>query len=94
MDCGTLLRSTWWITGQRQTSMEKGNGMLKTYRVHKSRGTCKIVNVEATHVRFRGGVAMFYRGQTLVMAYAPWAWKSISEEEPSELPSPAVIVPM
>lgn len=54
---------------------------MRTFRVHKTRGTCKIVNVCAERVEFNGGAALFWTGDLLVMAYSAWAWKSISNED-------------
>jgi hypothetical protein len=51
------------------------------FRIHKTRGTTKIVNVEADFVEFeKGGAVSFWKKQRLVMAYAGWAWKTVSLE--------------
>lgn len=60
--------------------------MIRTFRVHKTRGTCKIVHVECHKVEIhQSGALLFWRNtgnlnMTLVMAYAPWAWKTVSED--------------
>lgn len=60
--------------------------MTRSFRVHKTRGTCKIVYVECHQIEFhQSGALLFWRNtgnleRTLVMAYAPWAWKTVSEE--------------
>lgn len=55
--------------------------MMKCFRIHKTRGTCKIVNVYASEIRFEsGGAISFWINEKLVMAYSKWAWKSVYEE--------------
>lgn len=53
---------------------------MKVFNIHKTRGTCKFVHIEADYVIFDAGVAAFYAGDCLVMAYSPWAWKTVHEE--------------
>lgn len=54
---------------------------MKCFRIHKTRGTCKIVNVYASEIRFEsGGAISFWINEKLVMAYSKWAWKSVYEE--------------
>lgn len=55
---------------------------MRSWRVHKTRGTCKIVVVEADLVEFRDGCLIFLTmDNRVVMAYAPWAWKTVWEME-------------
>jgi hypothetical protein len=57
---------------------------MRTFRIHKTRGSSKIVLVRAMSIRFEtSGALTFWQGKKLVMAYAPWAWKTVSETEPA-----------
>lgn len=53
----------------------------RLFKVHKARGTCKVVNVEAESCNIEYGCLVFRNGKTLVMSYAAWAWKTCHEEE-------------
>ena len=49
--------------------------------VHKTRGTTKLVVIEADLIEFEpGGVITFWTKQRLVMAYASWAWKTVYQK--------------
>ncbi len=55
---------------------------MTIFRIHKTRGTCKIVNVEADRLCFEpSGVLSFWASGHLVMSYAPWAWKTACEDD-------------
>ncbi len=55
---------------------------MSRFVVHKTRGTVKIVTIEAELVEFEpGGTLAFWIKQHLVMAYSPWAWKTVYQEE-------------
>ena len=58
---------------------------MRRWRVHKTTGTSRVVIVEADNYQIETGCLLFRRAEddgrlAVVMAYAPWAWKSFSEE--------------
>jgi len=63
---------------------------MKQYTIHKTRGTCKFVTVYAERIEFSGGAISFWVADTLVMAYAYWAWKTVMEEKHTSFSSDEV----
>lgn len=53
---------------------------MTSWRVHKTRGTCRIVWCEAEECAIESGALVFRTQGRIVMAYAPWAWKTAQEE--------------
>lgn len=52
----------------------------REFRIHKTRGTSKFVNVFADRFEIVDGALVFWSGGRLVMAYAAWAWKTVVED--------------